>query len=103
MSIEIQTVMPSDTWGLRSNLSETRTCCQCHHTYKHYNTEITYRSDFDDATFCSYNCRSKYYKEHKKERKIYLDRKYHKHEYDKIRMQQYEKKRYQMKKSQEKS
>jgi hypothetical protein len=92
--------MPQDTWGLRSNNYEEKTCCQCHQVYKHYNTEIVYKSDFNKATFCSYNCRSAYYKEHKKQRKAYHLKKEMQYMRQHERQLLYDKQRYGKKKSQ---
>lgn len=39
-------------------------------------THIVYKSDFDKAKFCSYNCRCRYYEKYKKERNLYKQKRY---------------------------
>ena len=47
-------------------------CANCGKTVKVPSSYMKIKSDFDDAEFCSYNCRCNYYKTHEQERDDYF-------------------------------
>jgi ribosomal protein L24E len=51
----------------------TRKCPYCKQEYTRGASEVEWKSDFNKLIFCSYNCRSKYYKTHQLEREKYKE------------------------------
>ena len=64
--------------GPGSSITKVFTCSQCKQTTNRPINYVIYKSDFDEAEFCSYNCRCKYYKEHEKERNLALEKRHEK-------------------------
>ena len=97
-NVEVR-ILYSDEYGLKSSSYCYMKCDCCGKTFQHYTSENIYKSDFDKARFCSYNCRSHYYKIHHKKRQEYLFREEMKLELTRQKQAEYERKRYALRKS----
>lgn len=63
---ELESIAPGST------IEHTIKCDQCKQIIVQPANWVVYKSDFNKAQFCSYNCRCKYYAEHEKERNKYF-------------------------------